>query len=282
MKTNAIVRIVIFSLVILLLTTLLLAGMGAGFGTGAFVFNLNLGSSGDYISGDGSVPADDVDVLNINWASGSVRIKTHSDDFISFSEEGHSSSNQRMVYEHSGSTLTISYSEPSVQIGFVSTPEKDLTITVPEDWICDTLCIDSASTDAKIENLTVNDVDLDSASNTFAFLNCQVGTLDMDGASNSLDFSGTLDKLDCDGMSSSITAALSNVPSKIDLDGMSGSLDITLPADCGFRVDMDGLDNSFHSDFDTTALDGSYIHGSGGCHITVDGMSSDVTIRKGE
>lgn len=279
MKTNAIVRIIIFSIVILLLLGVLAMGLGIG----SFIVDLDsFVDFGDYTTGSGSVSADEVEKLSIDWASGSIKLQAGDTDTITFTEEGSGVATYSMVYEVRSKTLSISFSKPALQIGFGSVPSKDLIITVPVDWVCIKLDIDAASTSADIENLTIQQIDLDSASNSFRFLNCTIGTLDVDGASNSIYLDGTLDRLSCDGMSTGISAVLSNVPEQIDLDGMSSELDVTLPADCGFRVTMEGLSNDFSSDFQVVSSGGSYVYGDGHCRIDVDGMSGKVTIRKGE
>lgn len=277
-KAEPIVRIMIFSIVVLLLLGVLLTGLGIG----SFTMNLDMGTSGSFISGSSTVNAEDVEDLSIEWASGFITIQTADTDSITFSEEGYAIDGQEMVYTLNNGKLTISYSKPSFQIGFVSIPKKDLTITVPRSWHCGKLDIDSASTDARIEGLICHEVELDSASNTFRFLNCSIATLNVDGASNSIEMTGVVDCLDCDGMSTSIKAVLEAEPSLIDMDGMSGTLDLTLPEDCGFQVTMDGLSNDFSSDFTTVSSDGSYVYGDGSCRIDVDGMSSNVIIRNRE
>lgn len=277
MKTNAIVRIFIYSIVILLLLAILAVGLGVG----TFIFNINP-DDGEHFTGEGSVNAADVDSIEIEWAAGTIKLQTADTDTISFTEDGQGSDNQRMVYSVNGRKLKIQHQKASVQIGFFSTSHsKDLIITVPADWVCSNLDIDSAATDATIQNLTIAEVDLDSASNAFRFVNCNIGKLSADGASNSFYLDGTLDSLDCDGMSTSLTAVLTNVPKQIDMDGMSSELDLTLPVDCGFRVSMEGLSNDFSSDYQTTYNNGSYLYGDERCRIDVDGMSSEVTIRRG-
>lgn len=276
MKSEAILRIVIYSIV----TVILLGILAVGLGIGTLTANWNPGSSGHYISGEGSIAAADIDRLEIRWTAGNITIQTADTDRITFSEEGYAGENQAMVYRKSGSKLIIEYSKPSIQIEIGSFSSKDLTVTVPADWVCANLDIDSASTDAVITGLVMDEVDLDSASNAFTFTDCRIGTLKVDGASNSIRLTGTLEELDCDGMSASITALLENVPKRIDLDGMSGTLDLTLPADCGFRVTMDGLSNDFSSDFETTVSGGSYVYGDGRCRIDADGLSSSVIIRR--
>ena len=271
--SNSVVRIILFGLATLLLAGLLLAGLGVG------MLMFKTGSTGSYISGSGSVSADEVTDLSIEWAAGNILIETCDTDAISFSEEGHAAKDQEMVYSAQDGTLTISYCKPALQIGLMSMPKKDLIIRVPRSWICEKLDIDSASTDAVIRGLTIGKVELDSASNTFLFSRCSIGTMDVDGASNTIQMAGVLDMLDCDGMSTTFKAFLETAPSSIDMDGMSSTLDLTLREDCGFWVSIDGLSNDFHSDFATTTRDGSYVYGDESFRIDVDGMSSSVYIR---
>ena len=94
-------------------------------------------------------------------------------------------------------------------------------------------------------------------------------------------FSGHLDCLDFDGASGDCTLKLTNCPSSIDLDGMSGDLDITLPSDCGFIVNSDGLSSDFTTDFDIKTINGSHHYGDGSCRIEVDALSGRVCIRDG-
>ncbi len=277
MKRNAIVRIVIYSLVILLLLGLLATGLGVG----TYIFNWNR-DEGEYVSGSGSVNAADVRNLDIAWASGTVTIVPGDTDEIQFTEEGHADKGQPMSYSLMGGTLSICYGESrNVYFGFTSVAKKDLTITVPRDWDCGKLSIDAASTDLDIRNLTIGTLDLDGASMDCSFTDCNVQDLDVDGASCNIHFTGTLYSLKCDGASASLTAVCSNAPDSIDFDGASAALDLTLPQDCGFRVELDGMSCEFKSDFATTTSDGCHTYGDGHCQINVDGMSASVNIRNG-
>ncbi len=279
MKTNAVARIIIFSVIILVLFSCLIGGLSFGmfsFASGSFT------TSETYTLGGGSVNADAIEKIEIDWAAGSITIQSADTDQIIFSETGSADSKDIMAYDTAGGTLSISFSKPSIHIGFTSASSKDLTVTVPNDWVCHKLSIDAASADTKIEDLIIEEMDIDSASNTFSLNNCSIGSLDIDGASNTFHLSGTLDRLNCDGMTVSIYAVLNNVPDRIEMDGMSGKLDLTLPPDCGFRVTMEGLSNAFSSDFQTVLSSGAYEYGNGACTIDVDGMSVSVNIRKGE
>lgn len=276
MKRNAIARIIIYSILILVLVGILAAALGVG------TFMFQFGSGGTAVTeGKFSIPEADVDNLEIEWIAGSVTIVRGETDEIIAVESAQGEIEDPMAYSLRGNTLKISYVKSGIRIGFHSTPKKDLHITVPMDWDCSRLSIDSASTDIEIRDLTADTLELNSASSDCILTDCIIGNLEVDGASCNLNYSGTLNSLDCDGASTDITAVFTNVPNSINLDGASAELDITLPEDCGFRVEMDGMSNRFSSDFSTTSTDDSYVYGDGACKIEVDGMSTTVRIRKG-
>ena len=147
------------------------------------------------------------------------------------------------------------------QFGFGnhSIPSKDLTVTVPQNWVCETLEIDGAALTISIQHL-------------------QVETIDLDGAANNLEFLGRVEQVDVDGASNNIHLNCENHPTLIDIDGASCDLDIILPSGCGFAVDMEGLSCDFHSDLDYTTKNGQYTYGNGRTNVSVDGIRCDVTI----
>lgn len=275
MKRNAIARIIIYSILILVLVGILAAALGAG----SFMFHFS--SGGEVVEGGFSLPAADIRNLEIEWAAGSITIVRGETEDIVVEESASGEMNDSMTYRLRGDTLEISYAESGIRIGFHSTPKKDLYITVPMDWDCGDLIINSASTDIEAQELSADLLELNTASSDCILTDCNIGKLELDGASCNLNYSGTLDSLDCDGASTDITAVFTNVPNSINLDGASAELDISLPEDCGFRVEMDGMSNRFSSDFSTTSTDDCYVYGDGGCKIEVDSMSTTVRIRNG-
>lgn len=256
MKANAITRIVIYSVILVLLIGLLWVCLRQE------TLTVSLGGSGKPVSGEASVSASEVHDLEIDWASGSVAIVTADTDTVTFSESGGSSENP-MTYDLSGGTLQLAYGKGTVQIGIISMPSKDLTVTVPKDWDCEELEINAASVDVDITGLTVAE-------------------LSLNGEANKLRFSGSIDSLDCDGASNDIELECAASPREISIDGASCSLDLTLPYDCGFRATLDGLSCDFDSDLDYTSSDGTYRYGDEGCKIDVDGVSCDVTVNAQE
>lgn len=288
MKTNAIVRIVIWSVVILLLLSIL--GVVLAFDILSFRFGPNISTDSDYQTADtsGAVQYADpgnVTDIEIDWVAGSITIQPGDVDSIEFSESSVSDDKYAMVWKQSGKTLSLQYCRESISFPSfgVNSGElsKDLVITVPRDWGCDSLEIDAASAELDIIDLTIQEVEIDTASGTCEFENCAIGSLDIDTASGDVVFSGTLNTLDFDGASADIRAVLANTPRSISLDGASGDLELTLPADCGFSVNIDAMSSDFSSEFETTVKNGSHVYGDGSCRIDVSAMSGDVIIRKG-
>ena len=294
MKTNAIVRIVLFSIAIIVLLGILLAGLAFGlfmYDSNSFLssttsYNQVLPATSDGMTTQGTLDASVIRNLDIEWVSGSIFIQPDENAAdITISETYVDSAKYQMVCKQSGNTLKIQYCKDSVtfpSFGINIDFLKDLVITVPKDWVCNSLDIDAASANVVVNDLTIGEVEFDGASGTCNFVNCNVDQLDVDGASGDIRFSGTLNTLDFDGASASCYLEVTNVPSRISMDGMSGNLDLTLPEDCGFTVSIEAMSSDFHSDFPTTMAGGDYVYGDGSCRISFNGMSGDLTIRKAE
>lgn len=256
MKGNAITRIVLYSILVLVLVAVLFVGLLAD----GFMFNLG-GDDGTVVDHEVSLDADSIRKLEIDWASGAVTINVVDTDHITFRETAPENSKYKMSYDVSDDTLELNYGTGGISIGFgnFSMPNKDLVITVPRDWLCEQLEIDGASLTIGIRHLTVEKIDLD-------------------GASNVLEFLGSVKQMDIDGASNNIRLTCESHPTLIDIDGASCELELILPKNCGFAVSMEGLSCDFNSDLDYTTKNGQHIYGNGHTNVNVDGISCDVTI----
>lgn len=233
-----------------------------------------------------SFHASEISEIEIDWVAGEILIQPGTGDQITVQEDNVTDIKYAMTLEHKSDKLKILFYEESLYnfIGFgsVSDLSKDLTITVPADWFCESLDIECASATVEVNDLTIGEVDFDGASGTCEFENCVIEEIDIDTASGDVRLIGQLDRLDCDAASASVYAVLTNIPSRLDMDMMSGDLDLTLPADAGFALAMDSTTGDFNSDFETTLKNGNYVCGDGRCRINIDALSGDVIIRKGE
>lgn len=295
MKRNAIVRIVLFSIALLVLLSVLGVGLAAryfSFDGIPFVKNGSadgysvvtqtpapMAESEDTVST--ALDAEEIRELEIEWVAGNITILPKADTTqITITEPRQTQSKYQMRCTQSGSKLEIQFWQQDLVMHSTDI-SKDLTITVPTDWICQELDIDAASANVQISDLTIDTVEFDGASGICTFTDCRVDNLDMDTASGDIRFTGALDVLECDAMSANCTLSVTNCPRRIDVSSMSGDVDLTLPDGCGFTAIVDAMSSEFTSDFPTTITNGHHVHGDGSCHIQVDGMSGDITIRKG-
>lgn len=308
MKSNAIIRIIIWSLVIVLLVGLLSIGLYRSGRRLAWKAPVPVETAFPPASlpdpeadamdkssmhTDATAPAASspsmtgisldprqIQEIDIEWVSGHIIIESAEVDSIQISESAPSAPKYAMVWKQHNDKLTIRFCEnASFNIGFNNIVAKDLTILVPMDWELNSLNVNAASSMLDVKNLVIREVDFDGASGTCNFVNCSISELDLDTASGDIYYTGSLESLDCDAASASVFAVFDNVPRRIEMDSMSGDLDITLPTDAGFAVTMEALSSDFISDFGYSERNGSYHHGDGKCKISMDAMSGDVYIR---
>lgn len=296
MKSNAIIRIVIWSIVLVLL-----AGIFAGLMIEEQYMN-------DYIPTETVIPVPleteyvvvpvqplpneeeltfpaDISEIEIEWVTGDIIIMAKDVDEIRIAESDVSSDSHSLLWQLRGNKLEIQFCEegllPGFGFGATGIPSKDLYIDVPMDWKGSSIEIDTASANVEMHNITLQEMDLDGADGTCDFQNCHISDLDIDTADGDIYYAGTLDALDFDAASACFTGDLQNTPSRIDMDSMDGTLDLALPEDCGFTLTMDGMSKHLSSGFEGTSMkNGSHVYGDGRCRINVDGMDCDVTIRK--
>lgn len=296
MKSNAIIRIVIWSIVLIALVSIFVFMLFPWLLRNSVLHDtpptentipLSAATSpGQFLTGGETLtfPADSIREIEIEWRTGDLIFLVSDENVITVSESDVEDPEYAMVIHTDDHKLEIAYCEESLNCGLDiagKIPKKDLYIHVPKDWVCDSLEIDVASASLEIHDWTIREMDFDGASGTGDFQNCHISDLDIDTASGDVYYAGTLESLDFDAASASFIADFRNTPSRIDMDGMSGCLDIALPEDCGFTLNMNSTRGRFVSDFQSTARkNNSQVYGDGRCLIHVDGMRCDVTIRK--
>lgn len=284
MKTNAIVRIVLLSLAIVLLMGILLAGIGLR--TFSVLGHWDTVSTWDALPGgtvasSGEVSAASVRHLCIDWVGGSIQIQPGDTDKITFSESGTFSENDRMVYKLSGDTLTIHFRSSGKIINWgwnAADINKDLLVTVPHDWVCEEVSIDSVSAKISAEGLTTDAFEIDNVSGTCVLADCTLGDLEVDTVSGDVEFYGSLRQCDCSSVSANCRLTLASAAQEIDFDAVSGDLHVALPEGVGFSADLDTLSgniitaDSTHSDHCSS--------GNGACRISASTTSGDVHIQE--
>lgn len=273
MKGKAIARIVLFSMIALVLLCVLLAGLGlSSFAkpvSSQIVSVQSTGSEHEFAPGE-------VSSIFISWASGDIDIQPADQDTVTVSEER--SGGSSMVVRHLGSTLEIEAGESKWRLGVGKSTQKDLSIRVPRDWLCQSLEISAAAADIRVDGLTITSVALNTASVNCAFTDCAVEKMQMNTASSDLDYSGVLKRLELKGASADCNLRLSDAPTAIGMNTASGDLNLTLPDNCGFTLNRSSLSGAFQSDFATTTENDRIVCGDGACQITFSSLSGNINI----
>ncbi len=255
MKTNALIRIILYSIVIVLLLGILVVGLNADtfLGVHSTTDRMELTQTTHQFD------ASEVSKLKLDWTAGNVTLQSAQQEQITVSIS-EADRDHPVRYQVSGGTLHLDYTnQPVLGITFGSIPSKDILITVPADWVCQELEMDGADLDLILDQVTI-------------------GNLDLDGADCAVTLNGSFDTLECDGVACSLVLTCDAQPSRIDLDGVDCKLDLWLMEDCGFRVDMSGLDSHFSSSLPCVQIDGVTTYGDGYCLISADGISCNITI----
>ena len=281
MRRNAIFRMILFAFLAVVLVGVLIAGIALKkYQMPGVVVRESFDAP---VVSENKFSGKEIDRLKIEWAAGNIVLVPAEGDKISVTEEL-LGGDKTMVLKKDGSTLYVQYCEGAVGISFGSNSslKKNLYICVPQDWECKELEIDAASATVQAEYLTIQELTSSTASGSHTFTNCQVEKLKMETVSGNLDFSGSLDKLEFNGVSAQANLVLSNRPKSINLESVSGDLNLTLPEGCGFTLEKDTVSGRFSSELETTEKNGKIIHGDGSCEIDVEGVSASVHIRKGD
>lgn len=231
-----------------------------------------------------SVPMNDVSEIEVEWVAGTITVEQCDGTEIQIQEDGEYKSQYTMYVRQKGKELTITYlpwGTNLLGVGSDVPTQKDLTILIPRDWAGEKLEIASAASNLEVTGVTLREFDFEGGSGKAEFTDCAIDSLDLATASGDISYTGSLNKLDWEAASASFTAVLTNVPRELEMESMSGKMDITLPSDAGFTLKLEGLSQNFTSDFQTTYQNNRYVCGDGACKIDVEGISSSVTIRKG-
>ena len=249
MKRNAIVRIILFSVLALVLTGVLIAGIAVDF----FVYQF---ASGDNVPIEAHAPGD-VRRLEIDWAAGAITISQNPNiDHIFFYEEAPDGCRYQMKYEYNEYSLQISYGK-KYTVG--QSVEKNLTIEVPANWNCEELELNAAGVIVRIENVDVH-------------------TLELNGAGCKLNYSGDVTYLDINSTGAELSVSCAGRPQQVDLNGMGCKLNLQLPAECGFSLDTSGLGCELDTSLPVSEKNGKKVYGDEACAIEVNGLGCSITI----
>lgn len=304
MKTSAIIRIVIWSLVACLLVSVLCIGLAGGFKG----FSIGFGTSYSYEDADryqigsGQTDGSAIHTVEINWVRGKVQVQPGGESEIRWDETSNHSlkDSQRVHYLAENGVLKLQFRDSSwFHLG--NSPAKELTVTLPAGINVKLLDIDSVSGDIAVDSLTIPTVKLETVSGGITAENIKGDSLDLntvsggmntsgivmtsvdaESVSGGLTMSGEIHNWDWDTVSGSASLTSAVCPRKIDTDSVSGDVKLTIPDNDGFTANYDGTSGNLRSDFPTTGQKDTYIYKNGGASFSFESVSGDVQISRAE
>lgn len=280
-RISALVRLVIYALLIIVLTT---SAFRIALSIDVFTGNHTSSDINGTVGSSGTVSGKEIQNIEIEWLSGDITICSGNTDNISFQETTSSGESKEMSWKQSGNKLIIHFSQENlnsfVSFGTSVNYSKDLVITVPQNWIGNELTVQSVSASVHVSDLNWNEMNINTVSGEGTISNCNVNEVTLETVSGELKFSGTLNTLECESVSADCEITVNNHPERIKMDGVSCDLVLYLPEDCGFTLDSDSVSGGFSSEFSTTTKNGKHVFGNGNCKINADSMSGDVVIHK--
>lgn len=224
-----------------------------------------------------SFDASEVQSLYIDWVDGAIRIQQDSGSTLRYTVTGGNA--DTTAYSLENGTLTISCSKNSL-FSLDIRHGKNLTVTLPENWVADTISVSAVSAPIQAEGLHAKELHADTVSGTIELSDIRAEKLDLSSTSARITCSGTAQNITLDTVSGSCTLELMKNAEKIQMDSVSGNLDLLLPKQAGFILDLDTVSGKFRSDFEFRTKDGRYSFGDGSCTIDADTVSGSVNIRE--
>lgn len=290
-KTNALVRVCVWTAVTMILVVTLLVGTGLSSGLkplrnawGESSTSYSYENADEYTIGDVPVRVTGIDNLDINWVSGSTTIERYDGDKIVFSETASRTlaDHERMRYRVHGDTLTIEFCESQRGIfSTVSMPSKSLTVRLPYSLSLDTLDLESVSSQVTVrgEGLAVDAVEIDNVSGHVVLDGIRADVLNVDSVSGHLQIGGAYDVVRVNSVSGAQDFRLGQTPTELRVDCVSGTTTVYLPGERGFTASLDSLSGALTSDFaDVTGRDEAR-YGDGEANLRFDSISGSVSLR---
>lgn len=297
MNRNAVARIIIYTILILVLLAILLVGLGVKLfsiddvmiSENSFVSQMLTGERDTHLddttsSSRGTADASVVRNLDIEWVSGSITITYGDVTEIMFDESGKFNEDDSMTWKVEKDKLIIRFDDKDVKIvgfGINNIVNKNLTVTLPKGWIGDEIEIESVSADVDIRQLQARKIDLENVSGEAVLTDCAIDDVNIEVVSGNLEFVGALKSLSCESVSAECILTLQNVPSSIEMETVSGNLTLILEKDFGFTVHEDTAGGKFISDFPVKTNGKKHTYGDGGCRMEISGVSGNIIIRSG-
>ncbi len=308
MKTSAIVRICIWSLVALLLiatmTLLLVSNTSFAWPKGSW----SLGISGhrypnasEYVAGNAEI-SENVRAIDLHWISGSVKVVGYDGEVLRVTEQASNENEDiQLHWRYKNGVLYIQPCASKWFFGLVAWGEQDLTVEIPYSMLtsftsieidsvsapvilnsitANALTVDTVSGNITVSDSTAEIVELGSVSGRIETDGLTASTVDIDLTSGNADLDGTFHHIKTDAVSGSVKVRSSIAPLSAEFDAVSGDITLYCPLDDGFTLALDTVSGKFDCDYPIDKRGSLHISGNGTGNYEADTVSGDLYIRQ--
>jgi hypothetical protein len=282
-SASAVVRLVIWSVVLCVLVALFTVGMTApsegwfaGFNLGGFRYD----DSG-YSIGNGT-SSEPITAISVEWVAGSVTVVPSEGDEISISED-YAGENRDLAlrWKIEDGELSVKYRAPAWIVN--QAVDKNLTLAIPAAMLENMADVEIMAVDGSITyNGNADELSLEAVDGEIA-VNGDIGELDIEGVNMQILFRGAVRKADVECVDATVDMYL-DMATELSFDLVDGDIAVYLSEEItGFSVEMDALSKGVDAEgFDglQELSRGNTRWGDGRLRILVDGVDADVKIRK--
>ncbi len=291
MKRNAIARIIIWSLVAVLLTSLLVVGISSS-PSSFFSGDWSLGAMGVtyknsalYNVGGGTV-TDEFQSIEVNWTNGKINIEAYDGEDTVISETEVEEKENKLRWRVEDGVLKIQQMAAGMRFGLKKTPKKTLTVKIPSNVAegLKAVTSDSVSAEVTITGISASDkIEIDTVSGGANLKNIKTEKLDIDTVSGSIKAAGEFTELESDSVSGDVTVSSATPLKKLDCDSTSGNIRLTIPKNSGFTLKADTVSGDISCGLPTVSESKNRrVCGDGSADFETDTVSGDLIITSAE
>lgn len=291
MKRNAIARIVIWSLVAVLLTSLLVVGISSS-PSSFFSGDWSLGTIGVtyknsalYNVGGGTV-TDEFHSIKVNWTNGKINIEAYDGEDTVISETEVAEKENKLRWRVEDGVLKIQQMAAGMRFGLKKTPKKTLTVKIPSNVAKGLKAVtsDSVSAEVTITGISASDkIEIDTVSGGANLKNIRTEKLDIDTVSGSIKAAGEFTELESDSVSGDVSVSSATPLKKLDCGSTSGNIRLTIPKNSGFTLKADTVSGDISCGLPTVSESKNRrVCGDGSADFETDTVSGDLIITSAE
>lgn len=308
MKKSAKYRIIIWSIVAVLLVGLLVFGMTVTSNiSGLNIFTDNqvsdIVTNAKDTSSQSDYSTDDVNKIQVKFSSGKLTIKKSSDNKIHIEKQSENNKEDQIKYKLSDDNKLVIYdnlynSNKFMMNWFMSSDKKNITISVPENFLFDNIKVECISADISVDNFKAKKCTLSSTSGNLRIdnadckqleiestsgkiiANCKVSDeLSINTVSGDANINTNCKKIIADAVSGKIDITADKNVNSIKTDSVSGDCVINVPKDiAGFSLDFDTVSGEKSCQFTSSNEDSNIVYGNGTANFDVQTVSGNVDV----